>query len=111
MAEKRQFIIVQSTDPERLSNTEGLGEGQCTGISLGRGNKLDSAGGLGAGRVENRKYPVMRREGENPGRIQQSHHQGNQRNFIQQPVGADVEVRSQTLGRVWGVLWRLGRKD
>lgn len=110
MTEKRQFIILQPTDPERLSNTEGLGEGQRTGISLGRGNKSDSAGGLGAGRVANRKYPVMRREGGNPGRTQQNH-QGNQRNFIQQLVGADAEVRSRTLGRAWGVPWRLGRKE
>lgn len=42
----------QFTEPERLSNKEDL-RGD-TRISLGKGNRIDFMGGLGAGEVGNR---------------------------------------------------------
>lgn len=48
--------MLQSTEPERLSNKEDLrGDAR---ISLGKGHRIDFMGGLGVGKVGNRGISV-----------------------------------------------------
>ena len=59
----KRNVMLQSTDPERLSNKEGLrGDAK---ISQGRGNRINFEGGLGACEVGNRRNKMEGREEEN----------------------------------------------
>lgn len=53
--------MLQSTDPEMLSNKKGFKDD--TRISLGRGNRITFVGGLGVGWNGNRRDQVEDRDG------------------------------------------------